>query len=202
MVSYDEFEHGFSWFPDETLTRTAHALRAGDGVWIIDPVDEPEALERAASLGAPAGVLQLLDRHDRDCAAIAARLEVPHLRLPTAVPGSPFEVVPVLKRPLWHEIALWWPEARVLVVAELIGTNATYALSGGPAGVHGLLRLAPPGALRGYEPEHLLVGHGRGVHGPAAATALAGAYAHARKDLPRLATMLPKVVRGAVARRR
>jgi len=202
MVIYDEFEHGFSWFPGGTLTRTAHALRAGDGVWIIDPVDEPEALERAAALGAPAGVLQLLDRHDRDCAAIAARLEVPHLRLPAAVPGSPFEVVPVLKRPLWHEVALWWPEARVLVVAELIGTNATYALSGGPAGVHGLLRLAPPGALRGYEPEHLLVGHGRGVHGPAAATALAGAYAHARKDLPRLATMLPKVVRGAVARRR
>ena len=97
----------------------------------------------------------------------------------------------MLKLPGWHEVALWWPEARVLVVAEMIGTNSTYTLSGGPAGVHALLRLAPPGALRRYEPEHLLVGHGRGVHGPAAATALADAYAQSRTDLPRLATCCP-----------
>ena len=96
----------------------------GDGVWFVDPVDVPEAMERAAALGAPAGVIQLLDRHNRDCAAIAARLGVPHLKVPDAVPGSPFEVVRVLDVPGWHEAALWWPEHRVLVVAELIGTNA------------------------------------------------------------------------------
>jgi hypothetical protein len=201
-MNYDDFPFGFSWFPDEPMTRTAHALDTGDGVWLVDPVDVPEAIERAVALGSPAGVLQLLDRHNRDCAAIAARLGVPHLRLPAAVAGSPFSVMPVISLPGWHEIALWWPERRALVVAELIGTNSFYALGGGPAGVHPLLRLPAPGALRGYEPEHLLVGHGRGVHGPEAAEALAGAYARSRTDLPRLLGRVPAMLKAAVATRR
>lgn len=201
-TAFDDFPFGFSWFPDEALRRTSHALDTGEGVWLVDPVDVPEVLDRAAALGSPAGVLQLLDRHNRDCAAIAARLGVPHLRLPATVPGSPFAVVPVIDVPRWHEIALWWPERRVLVVAELIGTSSVYALGGGPAGVHPMLRLAAPGALRGYEPEHLLVGHGRGVHGPAAAEALAAAYAGARRDLPRLLGRLPAMARAAVATRK
>ena len=201
-VTYDEFDFGFSWLPDEALTRTSHALDTGDGVWLVDPVDVPAAIERATALGRPAGVLQLLDRHNRDCAAIAARLGVPHLRLPRALPASPFTVVPVLRVPRWHEIALWWPERRALVVAELIGTSSVYALGGGRAGVHPMLRVPAPGALRGYEPEHLLVGHGRGVHGPAAAEALARAYSRARKDLPLLAGRVPAMLRAAVATRR
>jgi hypothetical protein len=201
-VIYDELPFGFSWFPEESLTRTAHALDTGDGVWLIDPVDVPDAVERAQALGPPAGVIQLLDRHNRDCAPLAARLGVPHLRLPAAIPGSPFEVIEVLKVPRWHELALWWPERRVLVVAEMIGTNRVYALGNGPAGIHPLLRTFPPGALRGYEPEHLLVGHGRGVHGPAAATALADAYDRARKDLPKLALQVPAMARAAIATRR
>jgi hypothetical protein len=201
-VHFEDFSFGFSWYPRGTMTRTAHALDAGDGVWLVDPVDNPEALERAADLGPAAGVIQLLDRHDRDCAAIAARLGVPHLRLPAAVPGAPFAVVPVLTLPFWHEIALWWPEQGALVVAELIGTNAAFAVGDGRAGVHPLLRAAPPGALRGYRPDHLLVGHGPGVHGPAAAEALAEAYARTRKDLPRLAGRLPAMAKAAVATRR
>jgi hypothetical protein len=201
-VIYDDFGFGFSWFPDEALTRTAHAIDGGEGVWLIDPLDLPEALARAAALGPPAGVLQLLDRHDRDCAAIAARLGVPHLRLPAAVPGSPFSVVPVIDVPGWREIALWWPERRLLVVAELIGTNSFHALGGAAAGLHPLCQLTAPGALRGYAPEHLLVGHGRGVHGPAAAAALADAYDRARKDLPRLALRLSGMARAALATRR
>jgi hypothetical protein len=201
-ATYDDFGFGFSWFPDEALTRTAHALDSGDGVWLIDPVDVPEAVDRAVALGRPAGVVQLLDRHNRDCAEIAARLGVPHLRLPAAIPGSPFAIVPVLRIPRWHEIALWWPERRVLVVAELIGTTSVHALGGGPAGVHPMLRLAAPGALRGYEPEHLLVGHGHGVHGPAAAEALSGAYSRARADLPRLLGRLPAMAKAAVATRK
>ena len=39
-------------------------------------------------------------------------------------------------------------------------------------GVHPLLKLTPPRRLRAYEPEHLLVGHGEGVHGPEATIAL------------------------------
>ena len=144
-------------------------------------------------------MIQLLDRHNRDCASLAARLGVPNLRVPGAVPGSPFTVVPVLDVPGWHEVALWWPEPRVLVVAELIGTNDVYRLGDGPAGMHPMMRALPPGALRGYEPEHLLVGHGRGVHGPAAAAALRDAYDRSRKDLPKLALKLPAMAKAAVA---
>lgn len=201
-MTYDDFPFGFSWWPDEPMTRTSHALDTGDGVWLVDPVDVPEAIERAVALGAPAGVLQLLDRHNRDCAEIAARLGVPHMRLPAAIPGSPFAIVPVLRIPRWHEIALWWPERRALVVAELIGTNSIYALGGGQAGVHPMLRLPAPGTLRGYKPEHLLVGHGAGVHGPAAAEALAAAYSRARTDLPRLLGRLPAMAKAAVATRK
>ena len=193
---------GFSWLPDEPLERTAHALAAGEGVWLIDPVDVPEALERAAALGPPAGVLQLLDRHNRDCAAIAARLGVPHLRMPVEVPGSPFVVVPVLKLPGWHEVALWWPERRVLVVGELIGTTRIHALGPGAAGMHPMMRGVAPGALRAFQPEHLLVGHGLGVHGPAAAAALGYAYDRARRDLPRLAARLAAMAGAAIATRR
>jgi hypothetical protein len=202
VVAYDELPFGFSWFPEESLTRTAHALDTGDGVWLIDPVDVPEAIERALALGSPAGVIQLLDRHNRDCAALAERLGVPHLRLPATVPGSPFTVVEVLKLPRWHELALWWPERRALVVSELIGTNHVYRLGDGPAGVHPMLRALPPGALRHYQPEHLLVGHGAGVHGPLAAAAVQDAYDRSRKDLPKLALELPAMAKAALATRR
>jgi hypothetical protein len=201
-VTYDEYPFGFSWIPEESLTRTAHALDTGDGVWLVDPVDVPEAIDRALALGRPAGVIQLLDRHNRDCAALAERLGVPHLRLPDAVPGSPFEVIEVLRIPRWHELALWWPEPRALVVAELVGTNHVYRLGDGPAGMHPLLRALAPGALRGYSPEHLLVGHGPGVHGPAAAAALEDAYDRSRKDMPKLALRLPGMARAALETRR
>jgi hypothetical protein len=199
-VTYDELPFGFSWFPEESLTRTAHALDTGDGVWLIDPVDVPDAIERAKALGPPAGVIQLLDRHNRDCAALAARLGVPHLRLPDA--AGPFEVIAVLDVPRWHERALWWPEWRALVVAEAVGTTPVHRLGGGGAGMHPLLRGLPPGRLRHYEPEHLLVGHGRGVHGPEAAAALEDAYDRSRKDLPKLALRLPRMARAALSTRR
>jgi hypothetical protein len=202
VTTYDEFGFGFSWFPEEALTRTAHALDTGDGVWLIDPVDVPDAIERARALGPPAGVIQLLDRHNRDCAAIADRLDVPHLRLPDVVPGSPFAVVPVVRLPRWHEVALWWPERKALVVAELIGTNHVYRLGGGPAGMHPMMRALAPRTLRAYQPKHLLVGHGPGVHGPLAAAAVQDAYDRSRKDLPKLALKLPAMAKAAIATRR
>ena len=201
-VTYDELPFGFSWFPEEALTRTAHALDTGDGIWLVDPVDVPEAIERAQSLGTPAGVIPLLDRHNRDCAAIAARLGVPHLRLPDTIPGTPFQVIRVLDVPRWHERALWWPQRRALVVAEVIGTNGVYRLGPGPAGVHPMLRAKPPGALRHFQCEHLLVGHGRGVHGAHAAAALEDAYARSRRDAPKLALRIPAMAKAAVATRR
>ncbi|HXF98811.1 MAG TPA: hypothetical protein VNJ46_09400, partial [Gaiellaceae bacterium] len=117
---------GFGWIAEERLTRTAHALAAEGKVWLVDALDWPEAVERARALGEPAGVVQLLDRHGRDCAALAARLEVPHLVVPGAVPGSPFLCLRVRRSRVWREAALWWPGARTLVVAEALGTNAFF----------------------------------------------------------------------------
>jgi hypothetical protein len=175
-----------SWTAQEPMARSCHALADDGRVWLVDPVDDPAALARASALGEPAGVLQLLDRHNRDGAAIAARLGVPHLAMPDAVPGSPFEVVRVVDVPRWHERALWWPERRALVVAEAIGTGRFYGAGGAaPAGIHLLLRLRPPGALRGFAPDHLLAGHGPPLHGVRAAEGVRSAYARTRRDIPR-----------------
>ncbi|MCS7007136.1 MAG: hypothetical protein NZL88_06240, partial [Gaiellaceae bacterium] len=114
---------GFSWVAEEPMTRTSHALASEGTVWLVDPLDWPEALERALTLGEPAGVLQLLDRHNRDCGALAERLGVPRLVVPDEVPESPFVCLPLLRRRRWRETALWWPEKRTLVVAEAVGTN-------------------------------------------------------------------------------
>jgi hypothetical protein len=171
------------------------------GVWLIDPVDDAEALERVAALGAPAGVLQLLDRHKRDCAAIASRLDVPHLNVPDDVPGSPFEVIRVVRRPGWKESALWWPERRVLVVAEALGTTEHFTLGQGPVGVHPMLRLTPPGVLREQMPDHLLVGHGKGVHGSHTAAAIEHALETARSGAPKAIVRLGALLVGQATRR-
>jgi hypothetical protein len=184
-------QNGFSWIVDEPMTRTSHALVAAGKVWLIDPVDWPDAIDRALALGEPAGVLQLLDRHNRDCAAIAERLQIPHLVAPDEVPGSPFECIAVKRRKRWRETALWWPNSRTLVIAEAVGTNAFYTGGKSPVGVHLLLRMTPPKVLAAYEPDRLLVGHGEGVHGPAAAAGLRHALEHSRGELPGVLVGLP-----------
>ena len=131
---------GFSWIADERMTRTSHALASGGKVWLVDPVAWPDAIDRARSLGEPAAVLQLLDRHNRDSAAIATQLGVPHLVVPSGLPEAPFEVVEVRRSRRWQEIALWWPERRTLVVAEALGTNAFFPVGDDRVGVHGLLK--------------------------------------------------------------
>lgn len=183
---------GFSWVVREPMARTSHALAADGKVWLVDPVDWPVALERAATLGRPAAVLQLLDRHSRDCAAVAERLGVPHLVVPRNVPDSPFTVLPLVDGRFWREVALWWEAERTLVVPEAVGTNAFYTGGGKPAGVHLFLRLTPPRRrLDPLEPQHLLVGHGTGLHGDRATTALRTALERSRRDLPRVVVRLP-----------
>lgn len=187
---------GLTWCETTGLQRAAHALLDDGQVWLIDPFEDDVALTAAAELGRPAGVIQLLDRHDRDCSAISQRLEVPRRRVPDALPGAPFTVVSVVSRPWWHEVALWWERQRALVVAEAVGTAPAFAL-GRRLGVHPLLRLTPPtSALRRHEPEWVLVGHGAPVESGGAA-ALDEALAAARGDIPQLVLRLPSLLRDA-----
>jgi hypothetical protein len=182
---------GVTWIASEPplLERASHALVVDGRVWLVDPVDGPGVEERVRGLGEPAGVVQLVDRHPRDCTALAHRLGVPSVRLPfTGVPGSPFATVPILDLPGWREVALWWPEENVVVCMEAIGTAAYFTAPGERIGVHPLFRLHPPRGLRNLAgtlaPEHVLVGHGDAVHGPEASPALAEAVRGARRRGP------------------
>ncbi len=194
-ATVEEHPLGLTWVVPEPMERAFHALVDEGRVWLVDPLDDP-GLDEATKLGEPAAVLQLLDRHNRDCAAVAEHLGVPHLKVPDAVPDSPFEAISAVRIPRWRETALWWPARRALVVAEALAANPMHTGGRQPVGVHLFLRAWPPGSLRGYDLEHLLLGHGHGVHGSEAATALETAYAHARRDLPRVVLGLPGTLRG------
>ena len=188
-------ELGVTWLEAGGMQRTAHALRDGERVWLIDPFTDDAALAAAAELGRPVGVIQLLDRHNRDGAALARRFEVPLWRLPPTVPDSPFAVVSVVSVPGWREVALWWEQQQALVVAEAVGTAPLFAL-GRRLGVHPMLRITPPrDALSRHRPERLLVGHGPPIESDAA-SALTEALAASRGDLPRLVLALPSLFRG------
>ena len=134
------------------------------------------------SLGQAAGVLQLLDRHERDCAVWARRLGVEHLRAwESGV--APFDVLPVRDRRWWREVALWEPAGRTLVCADALGTIPFFRAHGERIGLHPLVRAFPPSALRGLEPRRIRVGHGEAVT-DAAAEALHDTLANARRRLP------------------
>lgn len=193
---FDEYDFGLSWvIDDEAMQRASHALVADGRVWLVDPVDTGDAIDRAAALGEVAGVIQILDRHNRDCAKLAQRFGVEHHRLPGAITGSPFEVVKVIDLPGWREQALWWPEHRALVVSEAVGTGPMFVTGDRDAGIHIMLRLRPPGAPKRFAPDHLLCGHGAPLHGPAAADGLREAYARSLRDLPGVVAKLPKLAR-------
>jgi len=186
---------GLTWTEPGGMARAAHALLDGERVWLVDPFDDEAALSAAAGLGRPAGVLQLLDRHNRDCKQLAERFGVPLLRLPKRVPDAPFEVLPVLRRRWWREVALWWQQESTLVIAEAVGTAPAFAL-GRLAGINPMLRLMPPRrALSSHRPERLLVGHGDAIEA-GAARALDDALEHARSDIPPLLLRAPTLLRG------
>jgi hypothetical protein len=183
----DEFEHGFGWMPEgDKLQRVSHALRSGDSVWLTDVVDGPDLDERIAALGEPVAVIQLLDRHGRDNAAVAERLGVPLHETPrTDIAGAPFVVLPIVKWRFWREIAIWFAEERILVCADALGSLGYFRAKDEPFGVHPFLRLFPPRrALGGLEPEHILFGHGPGCHDAEAPRMLREALATSRRRLP------------------
>jgi hypothetical protein len=195
-VEIQRHDLGVTWHESGAMARAAHAVRDGDRVWLIDPFRDPAALEAARAIGTPVGVIQLLDRHERDGEAIAGELGIPLLRLPASLPDTPFTVVSVVARPWWRETALWWPAERALIVAEAIGTAPLFALSR-RAGVHPMLRMVPPrSALGGHAPDRLLVGHGPALTS-GAASALHDALSYARSDVPKLALKLPSAIRAA-----
>jgi hypothetical protein len=186
---------GVTWLEQNAMARAAHALVDDGRVWLIDPYENAEAMAAATELGTPAGVLQLLDRHNRDSKTIAQRLGVPLMRLPVDAAGTPFTAIGVISNRAWREVALWWAGERALVVAEAIGTAPAFAL-GRRAGVHPMLRLVPPRKqLSRFQPERLLVGHGEAIESGADA-ALREALARSRSDLPQLVLRIPTLLRG------
>ena len=154
------------------MERASHALLTEAGTWLIDPVDSP----RVDTLENVVGVIQLLDRHNRDCAAIARRLGVPHHLLRSS-PIGPFRFIRVRR----NEVALWWPEQRVLVCGDALGTARYYRAGEERLAVHPLMRLRPP--RFGVEPEVILCGHGSGVFDDAAC-ALREALSTSRRRIP------------------
>jgi hypothetical protein len=182
----DEFDGGFGWLvEDERMQRSSHALVTDGRVWVIDPVDGDGVEERIRAAGEPAGVLQLLDRHNRDCRALAERLGVP-LQVVPGEPMEPFQFARVIDARKWKEVALWWPEREVLVVAEAVGSAPPFVARGERLGVHPVLRLTPPKRrLRGFEPQVVLCGHGEGVLADAAPS-LQEALRTSRRRIPRL----------------
>ena len=182
----DELEQGFGWIAKEKLARCSHALESRGEVWIFDPVLWAPAIERIAELGEPAGVVQLLDRHARQCAEVASALGVPHYAVPVqGITASPLEIVPLAQSRFWKEVAAWIPELRALVVADALGTVGYFRAPGEQLGVHPLFRFRPPRTLGRYEPRHILCGHGAGIHGEEAPAALQEALRTARRRLPK-----------------
>jgi glyoxylase-like metal-dependent hydrolase (beta-lactamase superfamily II) len=90
-------------------------------------------------------------------------------------------------------VAVWWPERRILLVGDALGTIPFFRAGAEPAGLHPVLRLRPPRSLRGLEPEHLLVGHGEGIHHDP--PALESALRTGRRQIPRWLLGLPRAVR-------
>jgi hypothetical protein len=171
------------------MERAGHAVLADGGVWLIDPPDGDGLDAAVAELGPVRGVLQLLDRHPRDCAAIAARLGVPLHVVPLGtVADLPFDVVPLWHLPVWKEDALWLERGGVLIVPEAFVGAPDFAAPGERVAVHPARRLLPPTALEPYveRVENLLLGHGGPLHGEAARAALRDALAGSRRRLPRL----------------
>lgn len=187
---------GLTWVMEEPNARASHALVSDGRVWIIDPVHYDAAIERIGQLGEPAAVLQLLDRHNRDCRTVADHFGVAHVRLPLELRDTPFEAIEVVNNRIWRERALWWKATQTLVVAEAIGTSPMFRPGPAGAGVHIGLRLNPPRkALGSYVPRRLLVGHGEPIYGQGAARALDEALARSRRDIPGAIIGLPGAFR-------
>lgn len=202
MAQYVECGPALGWIahPDERMERASYALSVDDETWLLDPVDVDGLADRLADRPPVAGVAVLLDRHRRDADALAREFGVP-----IAVPASmaslaasfdaPVETVEnrlgetdlrvetLIDWPVWTEATLAHEPTGTLYVPEAVGTAAYERAGDERVGVHPALRLIPPRSLGQFDPEQLLVGHGRPVCADAA-TALNRAIAGSRRRAP------------------
>jgi len=181
----DRFDGGVGWiaYPDETMQRASHALKADDGLWLVDPVDADGLDDLLAELGEVTGVVVCLDRHKRDAAAIARRhdvavhiprwmtgvaskIDAPVERVADELGDSGYELFRIRDSsvPPWQEAGLYNADTGTLVVPESVGTASYFLANGERLGVHPMLRLVPPrDELGRFSPERVLVGHGEGM---------------------------------------
>ncbi|GGL21941.1 hypothetical protein GCM10009037_01630 [Halarchaeum grantii] len=197
LEEHGQFAGGTTWLahPEEAMARASHILDTDAGILLVDPVDAPGLDELVSEFGDVAGVVLLLDRHERDCTAVATRHDVPVYRpsfltrdvgvqtdpFSGTLPGTDYSLIRVLDTPVWNEAALF--DGETLVVPEAVGTAEFFRGTDERLGVHPALRLTPPSALRGLRPERVLVGHGTPVH-EAATDSLRYALAHSRRNAP------------------
>ena len=212
LVTIDRFDGGVGWLahPDERMQRASHALSTDDGVWLVDPVDADGLDDLLAEEGDVAGVVILLDRHKRDAARLANRYDVA-VHIPSWMAGVADDIDAPIERfdgelgetgyrlrmvatPLWQEAALYGEEDGTLVVAEALGTAEYMRTDAERLGVHPMLRLLPPRqSFRDFMPEHVLVGHGAGIH-DRASTALSSALSGSRRRTPSLVAKAARLV--------
>lgn len=205
-TGYEEIDRwggGVGWIshPNETMLRASHALTTDEGVWVVDPVDAPGIDDLLSEFGDVAGVAVLVNRHYRDAEDFARRHDVPVSipswfddvpetgvplrRLDDRLPGSTYQVLQAVDTFGWKEAALYDEANGTLAVGDSVGNAPYFTTPGERLGVHPLLRLTPPSALRGLQPERVLVGHGRGVLDDAT-RALEDAFRGSRRRAPKL----------------
>lgn len=186
----DSWVGGSGWIahPAEGMQRASHALVVEGEVWVVDPVDADGLDEFLSDLGTVAGVVVLLDRHQRDCGPVAKRhdvaVHVPRVMADIApafdtdteiidgtVPGTNYRLRTVVDSTLipfepfrWREVALYDEQSGTLVVPESLGAVPYTLTKDERLGVHPMRRFTPPRSLRGVEPDRVLLGHGEGIH--------------------------------------
>lgn len=199
----DRWDDGVGWLahPREKGMRASHAIRADDGVWVIDPVDAPGVDELLDDLGDVAGVAVLCSHHARDAGTVATRHDVavhvprwmdrvaervdaPVERFDATFGDSRFEIRRFEPLSLWQEAVAYREDDGTLVVPDLLASGPGYTVGDERVGVVLSHRLFPPRALDELEPERILFGHGEGVFEDAS-QALDDALAGSRRRFPR-----------------
>ena len=181
----DEQDFGFGWIDEGgTVPRTSHALvvrrrRLADRPGRV--AGRRRARARRSARCAACSSCSTATAGTRAGWRTSSARRTTSFR-PSSIDGAPFEFLPVARR-VWREVALWWPERRVLVCADAVGTLGYFRAPGERIGLHPLLRLWPPRSLRRVYPRHVLTGHGEGVHEDAT-PALHAALQTARRRLP------------------